>query len=177
MNLLRGVRDSVIIDDTYNSSPSAAIAALLTLYEIGDSATQRIAILGSMNELGAKSAEYHTQVGAQCDPLFLDWVVTIGEEAARYLAPAAKQNGCQVASFPGPIYAGTFAKKVLYDSLQTGAIILVKGSQNGVFAEEAVKLLLANADDANQLVRQSAEWMNKSDEYIQSLRPDVSDKE
>lgn len=162
MNLLRGVRDSMIIDDTYNSSPSASIAALLTLYEIPTN--QRIAILGSMNELGDFSAEAHAQVGAQCDPNFLDWVITIGEESARYLAPVAKKNGCQVATFPDPIAAGSFANKVL----QSGGVVLVKGSQNGIFAEEAVKILLRDADDSSQLVRQSGEWMNKTNSFIQS---------
>jgi len=164
MNILQGVRDTTIIDDTYNSSPASAIVALLTLYEIP--ADQRIAILGSMNELGDKSPEYHAQVGAQCDPLFLEWVITIGKDAERYLAPVARQNGCQVATFPGPIYAGTFANKVL----RAGGVVLAKGSQNGVFAEEAVKILLANADDASQLVRQSADWMKKTDDFTQSLR-------
>ena len=165
MNPLRGVRGTTIIDDTYNSSPDAAIAALYTLYMID--APQRVAILGSMNELGAQSAQYHQHVGAQCDPNFLDWVITIGEEAGRYLAPAAKANGCQVKSFPGPIYAGTFANTIL----QPGAVVLVKGSQNGVFAEEAVKLLLHSDEGEDQfLVRQDEEWMAKKNAWIASLR-------
>jgi UDP-N-acetylmuramoyl-tripeptide--D-alanyl-D-alanine ligase len=165
MNLLEGVRNTLIIDDTYNSSPSAAIAALLTLYKIPTN--QRIAILGSMNELGAKSAEYHTEVGKQCDPLFLDWVITIGEDAARYLAPAARENGCQVASFPGPVAAGAFANKV---TIREHTVILVKGSQDNVYAEEAVKILLAHTEDISQLVRQGEDWMDKTNDYIQSLR-------
>ena len=39
--------------------------------------------------------------------------------------------------------------------------MLVKGSQNGVFAEEAVKQLLANPSDIDNLVRQTDFWMNK----------------
>ncbi|MCL2038143.1 Mur ligase family protein [Candidatus Saccharibacteria bacterium] len=165
MNLLKGVRGSTIIDDTYNSSPDAAIAALLTLYKI--EADQRIAILGSMNELGNMSAEAHKQVGAMCDPNWLEWVITIGEEAARYLAPAAREQGCQVASFPGPIFAGAFANKVL----RPKGIVLAKGSQDKVFAEEAVRILLrTDIDQDEQLVRQSPDWMAKKNAWIQSLR-------
>jgi len=165
MNALRGVRGTTIIDDTYNSSPDAAIAALRTLYLID--APQRVAILGSMNELGQNSAAYHQQVGAQCDPNWLDWVITIGEEAGRYLAPAAKANGCQVVTFPGPIYAGTFANTIL----QSGGVVLVKGSQDGVFAEEAVKLLLHNDEGEDTfLVRQDEEWMERKNAWIASLR-------
>ena len=169
MNVLPGVRGSTIIDDTYNSSPNAAVAALLTLYQID--AEQRIAILGSMSELGDFSAEAHAQVGAQCDPNWLDWVITVGEDAAKYLAPAAKANGCQVKSFPGPIFAGTFANQVL----QPSGVVLAKGSQNGVFTEEAVKILLAHAEDASQLVRQSESWMAQKSAWLQSLRNIDSD--
>jgi UDP-N-acetylmuramoyl-tripeptide--D-alanyl-D-alanine ligase len=38
-------------------------------------------------------------------------------------------------------------------------VILVKGSQNKVFAEEAIKSLLADPADADKLVRQSQDWM------------------
>lgn len=51
MNILKGVEGSIIIDDSYNSSPLAVASALRSLYEID--APQRIAVLGSMNELGA----------------------------------------------------------------------------------------------------------------------------
>ena len=164
MNPLPGMEDSVIIDDTYNSSPEAAVAALNTLYQID--APQRIAILGSMNELGQYSAQAHQQVGAACDPMMLYFVITIGDEAARYLAPAAMKRGCQVASFPGPIMAATFAKQ----QLKPHAAILVKGSQNGVYAEEATKNLLRNIDDRDKLVRQSDEWMEKKNKWFEEIR-------
>ncbi|MCL2173759.1 Mur ligase family protein [Candidatus Saccharibacteria bacterium] len=165
MNVLHGVRGTIIIDDTYNSNPSAAIAALRTLYLID--APQRVAILGSMNELGPDSAQYHAAVGAQCDPNFLSWVITIGAEAEQHLAPAAKANGCQVATFPDPISAGAFANKIL----EKGGIVLAKGSQNGVFAEEAVKILLRDpVAQGPWLVRQDEEWLARKNAWIESIR-------
>jgi len=155
MNLLRGLLDSVIIDDTYNSSPAAAKAALQTLYLFPNK--QKIAILGSMNELGEFSQKAHEEIGAVCDPTLLDWMITIGDEAERYLAPAAAKRGCQVRSFRGPYEAGAFAHSVLHPH----AVVLAKGSQNGVFAEEAIKLLLHETTEDHQLVRQSAEWIAK----------------
>jgi len=123
MNLLRGLEGSTIIDDTYNASPLAVAAALQTLYKTD--APQRIAILGSMNELGAISASAHEAVGKLCDPSKLEWVITIGDEAAKYLAPAAEKKGCQVRSFKTPYQAGGFAHSVLRE----GSVVLVKGSQ------------------------------------------------
>ena len=116
-----------------------------------------------MNELGSYAREAHEIVGAYCDPSKLDLVVTVGRDAKRWLAPQAKARGCQVHSFDNPFAAGAFVRK----RLKTKAVILVKGSQNGVFTEEVVKLLLAHPADAEKLVRQSKQWMR-----VKCFRPD-----
>jgi UDP-N-acetylmuramoyl-tripeptide--D-alanyl-D-alanine ligase len=153
MQILAGKQGSLIIDDTYNASPLAVKAALEVLYAA--EATQRIAILGSMNELGADSAGLHAEVAAQCDPAKLDLLVTIGQEANHYLAPAARERGCPVQSFDNPHQAGEYVA----GQIKPGSVILAKGSQNGVFAEEALKALLANPSQARKLVRQSDYWL------------------
>jgi len=155
MRVLQGLNETVLIDDTYNASPRAVKAALDTLYAITD-APQRIAILGSMNELGETSPQAHEQIGMYCDPAKLDWVVTIGADANKYLAPAATKKGCQVKSYDSPYEAGGFVHSVMKER----AVILAKGSQNGVFAEEALKMLLHDSDDEQKMVRQSETWMN-----------------
>jgi UDP-N-acetylmuramoyl-tripeptide--D-alanyl-D-alanine ligase len=159
MNLLKGIEDSIIIDDTYNSSPLAASSALQSLYTL--QAPQRIAILGSMNELGASSATEHEKLGLMCDPMLLSWVVTVGEEAEKYLAPAARRRGCQVKSFKSAIDAGAFTHSVM----EKGAIVLAKGSQGNIYTEEAVKVLCL-MDDDTKLVRQSPEWIQIKDEFF-----------
>lgn len=153
MQLLRGIEGGVIIDDTYNSSPLAALAALQTLYTMPNQ--HRIAILGSMNELGPYSKQAHEEIGNACDPSLLDIVVTIGEEAEDYLAPAAAARGCQVRCFRSPYDAGAFVRSII----EPKTAILAKGSQNGVFAEEAIKILLHTPGDDARLVRQSADWL------------------
>lgn len=153
MQRLRGIRESTIIDDTYNASPIATKAALDTLYRL--KAPQKIAILGNMNELGSYSEAAHREIGEYCDPRRLDLVVTIGPDANRFLGPAAQAKGCQVRSFDNSVEAGKYLKNIL----QEKALILAKGSQNGVFAEEAVKQLLADRRDQKKLVRQSKQWL------------------
>jgi UDP-N-acetylmuramoyl-tripeptide--D-alanyl-D-alanine ligase len=153
MQVLAGKQGSIIIDDTYNASPIAVKAALEVLY--GAEATKRIAILGSMNELGVDSAGLHADVAAHCDPANLDLLVTIGQEANKYLAPAAEKRGCTVKSFVSPYQAGEYVA----GQIKPGSVILAKGSQNGVFAEEALKVLLANSGQARKLVRQSDYWL------------------
>jgi UDP-N-acetylmuramoyl-tripeptide--D-alanyl-D-alanine ligase len=154
MQILAGKKGSLIIDDTYNASPVAVEAALDVLYMT--EAKRRIAILGSMNELGEDSATLHTEIGGYCNPKKLDLVVTIGHEANEYLAPAAKNQGCDTKTFDSPYEAGRYVA----GQLGQGSVILAKGSQNGVFAEEAIKQLLANQSQARKLVRQSPDWLS-----------------
>jgi UDP-N-acetylmuramoyl-tripeptide--D-alanyl-D-alanine ligase len=153
MNVLKGVDQSILIDDTYNSSPAAADAALRTLYSV--QSPQRIAILGDMNELGEVSAVEHEKLGEFCDPDLLAWVITVGEQSERYLAPKARARGCQVKSFQSAIEAGAFANSVI----EQGSVVLAKGSQGGIYLEEALKILLRVTSEDQELVRQSPAWM------------------
>jgi UDP-N-acetylmuramoyl-tripeptide--D-alanyl-D-alanine ligase len=153
MQKLKGINGSTIIDDSYNASPDAVRLALDSLYKV--KAPQKIAILGNMNELGKYSADAHTEIGEYCDPKQIDQVLTIGPDANKYLAESAKNKGCKVAAFDSPYKAGEFAKTLV----KPGALILVKGSQNKVFAEEAIKSLLASPADQKKLVRQTPDWL------------------
>jgi len=155
MQRLAGINNSLIIDDTYNASPEAMKAALETLYRLD--APHKIAILGNMNELGKYSKEAHEEIGIHCEPRKLDLVITIGLDANQYLASIAQNRGCKVVPFDNPYKAGEYLKPLI----QPGTLILAKGSQNGVFAEEAIKLLLANPSDSSKLVRQSPQWLKK----------------
>lgn len=159
MNVLHGIDDTIIIDDSYNASPLAVSCALQALYSL--QVPQRVAILGSMNELGDSSPAEHTHIGELCDPSLLSWVITIGKDAGEYIAPTAKARGCQVKQFDNAIDAGAFARSVL----EPGAAVLVKGSQGDIYAEEAVKVLSLMSEH-DQLVRQSAQWMAVKDGFF-----------
>jgi UDP-N-acetylmuramoyl-tripeptide--D-alanyl-D-alanine ligase len=161
MNVLRGIQGTTIIDDTYNSSPAAAAAALQTLYSF-DAAPQRIAILGDMRELGASSQIEHEKLGAICDPNLLAWVVLVGPDCEKHLAPVARGRGCQVHIARNALEAGEFVRSVTED----GAVILAKGSQNTIFLEEAVKVLCDMTEDV-QLVRQSASWQKAKNAHFE----------
>lgn len=163
MSVLRGANESLIIDDSYNSSPAAATAALQTLYSID--APQRIAVLGDMNELGAMSEVLHQELGAFCDSNFLAWVVTVGESAEKYIAPFARQRGCQVKSFSNALEAGGFVRGLV----EKGAVVLVKGSQGDIYLEEAIKVFLHSTDDEDRLVRQTPAWLELKHKFFESF--------
>ena len=160
MNVLRGVKDTIIIDDTYNSSPLAVMSALETLYQL--TVPQKIAVLGSMNELGDTSQAAHEAVGNMCKGSQLAYLVTVGDEAENYIVPVAKRNGCQVMSFKTAIEAGAFVHKVL----EPGAAILFKGSQGGIYLEEAVKIILHSTEEETKLVRQSPHWLETKQDFF-----------
>ncbi|MCL2444686.1 UDP-N-acetylmuramoyl-tripeptide--D-alanyl-D-alanine ligase [Candidatus Saccharibacteria bacterium] len=166
MNVLKGLAGSMIIDDTYNSSPAAMSAALKTLYEV--SAPSRIAVIGDMNEMGAESAAEHEKIGKMCDPALLSWVITVGAEAEKYLAPAAQTRGCQVRSFKDAVSAVPFIMGVL--EREYGAAVLFKGSQGGIYLEEIVKDVLHSSSDVVDLVRQSPAWMQEKREFFAKVQ-------
>jgi UDP-N-acetylmuramyl pentapeptide synthase len=116
-----------------------------------------------MNELGETSQASHRFVARLCDPKKLDLVVTLGVEANEYIAPLAKKLGCRVVQTKNPYDAA----RLITENLKKDALILCKGSQNGVFAEETVKLLLKNPADSKKLVRQSEFWLNKKQQQFE----------
>ncbi len=156
MRILRGLKGSLIIDDTYNSSPVAAHSALETLQQI-ETTGRKIAILGDMLELGKFSKEAHAQVGkkaAECATLIL----TVGFRA-RAIAESALDAG-----FPESAirqydqYEAERAGKELEFELQEGDVVLVKGSQS-MRLEKTVEEIMAEPERAGELlVRQDAGW-------------------
>lgn len=160
MNLLRGAMDTTIIDDSYNSSPLAAQAALRELYQL--SASSHIAVFGDMNELGETSQAEHEELGKMCDPNQLAWVITVGEQSEKYLAPAAHARGCQVKSFKDALSAGAFVRSVIDEDVA----VLFKGSEGGIYLEEAVKIILFSSSDESQLVRQTPQWIARKNKFF-----------
>ncbi len=162
MHPLKGLNGSIIIDDSYNAQPEAVLAGLAALAS-ADVTGRRIAILGSMNELGPDSPKYHEQVGEAAAGV--DLLVTIGADAKAYLGPAAVRAGLDPTRFQAadsPYAAGNYVQLLL----QPGDVVLVKGSQNGVFSEEAAKLLLEDRATATQLVRQTPAWLRTKAEQF-----------
>lgn len=145
MNILRGVRDSTIIDDSFGATYPSAMAALQMLYL--HMAPQRIAVFGDM----LATPEEHEALGAHCDGMELQWVVTVGELANRYIAPQAKAQSCQVRSFKNALAASVFIAGVL----EKDALILFKGKSEGVYLEEAIKAILHSTASEKLLPRQT----------------------
>lgn len=70
LNLIQHAK-LMIIDDTYNASPSSVKYALEVLNNFSG---KKIAVLGQMAELGMQSQEYHAQVGAFAKLLDIEYL-------------------------------------------------------------------------------------------------------
>ncbi len=129
-----GPQGSTILDDTYNSSPASALAALNLLDELEG---RKIAVLGDMLELGDYEQEGHEKVGMRALEV-ADVLITvgrlgriIGETALRWGMPAERVH-----------LVGTNAEAIaLLDGMVTANdVILVKGSR-ALKMEEIVNAL------------------------------------
>ena len=90
MRLLEGIDGTLIIDDTYNSSPFACEFALKTLAEVKSSG-RKIAILGDMLELGKHTVEAHKNIGKIAKEN-ADMLVVVGPRA-KAIKEGALENG------------------------------------------------------------------------------------
>jgi len=154
MRLIEGIKNTVIIDDTYNSSPVAVERSLSTLKEI-KGFNRKVAVLGDMLELGRFSVGEHERVGIQAEEC-TDLLITIGIRS-RGIAEAALEAGMSEKNIL-QYEEATQAGKELQNLLQPGDIVLIKGSQS-MRMEKIVEEIMANPAEAESLlVRQSRAW-------------------
>jgi len=133
LNLVKGEKETVVIDDTYNASASSTIEALKVLGKL--KGNFRIAVLGDMLELGDYTEREHRRVGKRV-PEVAQLLITVGKYA-HFIADEAVKNG-----FPKDKVFNTKNKnealKVLREHLQENDVVLIKGSR-GVELDEVVE--------------------------------------
>ncbi|MEK7511209.1 MAG: UDP-N-acetylmuramoyl-tripeptide--D-alanyl-D-alanine ligase [Patescibacteria group bacterium] len=153
--VLPGTDHSILIDDTYNSSPAAVEEALKSLALVDGK--RRIAILGDMLELGRYSSSEHERIGALAASS-VDVLITVGHRAeaiATAFLNAGRAEG-SVESFENSVLAAA----ALPSSVREGDVVLLKGSQS-MRMERITEALLANPEDVALLPRQDAEWRRR----------------
>ncbi|MEA1925709.1 MAG: UDP-N-acetylmuramoyl-tripeptide--D-alanyl-D-alanine ligase [Patescibacteria group bacterium] len=162
MTLLKGIKNTAIIDDTYNSVPDSVLAALETLDKI--KANRKIVVLGDMLELGAKEEQAHRNIGIEVFSRDdIDFFITVGKRmvfaAEEYRRRAMKKDHSagRIGCFNEPAEAGVFIQHILKE----GDVVLVKGSQ-GMRMEKIVEEIMADPNEKDSLlVRQERTWKKK----------------
>ena len=122
-----------LLDETYNASPEAVLAALELL---AAQPGRRFAVLGTMLELGERSLELHQEVAARAVQLGLDGLVLVdgGAEGKAMAEVAAPLPHLQLVSHPEDAAAPLAAW------LKSGDVLLLKASR-GVALERLIPLL------------------------------------
>ena len=155
---LPGKDGSTLVDDTYNASPDAALAALDVLAGLG--ATRRIAALGDMLELGETEVEQHVGV-LRAALERADRVVAVGEimgRAVAALGPLAQEASETLTHAPTSRDLATFIEAGETDWPRAGDAVLVKGSQGARMERVSEAVLAPEADAAAVLPRQTEAW-------------------
>jgi len=134
MQVIMGANDSIILDDTINSSPAALDPAVDTLLQI--SARRRILVLGEMRSLGKYSERLHRQAAQKIFKEKID-LVFLGQGNAQIIAHELKDLGFWDERVSSDLQIGQIVSKLL-KILRKGDVVLIKGS-SATRLDEVVK--------------------------------------
>ncbi|SER97867.1 Mur ligase family protein [Psychrobacillus sp. OK032] len=123
LQVVDGINDSMIIDDTWSITTTSLEAALKVLNEIGKE-KKKVAIIGTITDLGSWGYIIHEQAGDLIYKSGVDVLITIGEHASIIADHAVKRG------LTSPVY--TFRNEVLVLNLlnkivDSNTIVLIKG--------------------------------------------------
>jgi len=156
MRIVEGLKDTLILDDTYNSSPVAAEQALQTVKDL-TSVDRKIVVLGDMLELGKYSVREHERIGEHVAES-ADILLTLGMRA-RKIASSALEHGMSekvIFQYDDIDRAG----HELLQMIEPNDVVLVKASQS-IRAEKIVERLMAHPEQARDILcRQDSVWQS-----------------
>lgn len=148
-SLFKGIHNSVIIDSSYNASRPSVISFLeLTAKLKRETGRHTVVVLADMLELGNESQIEHEAVAKAIDGI-PDTLLLVGPLTKRFILPKFKQAKW----FPSVMELNDALTHIPVRSL-----ILLKGSQGGLWLEESIKLLLKHKEDVHNLCRQNPFW-------------------
>ncbi len=159
MRILDGIKQTTIIDDTYNSSPIAIASALHSLKDIKPKkGCKKIAVLGDMMELGKHSVEEHYKAGKLCAET-CDLLITVGLRARKIAEGALDglMEDRRIFQFDDCEGVGKACKELM----NINDTVLIKGSQSMRMERVVSEVMLEPENAIDLLVRQEEEWKNK----------------
>ena len=139
MTLVRTPDGIVVLDDSYNSSPTSAAAAVRA-FALLRVPGRHVAVLGDMLELGAHGDAAHDTIGALTGEVGVDLLVAVGERREQ-LAAGARRARVTVVTAPN----AEAAARAVADHVHPGDAVLVKASR-AVGLERVAEALTARED-------------------------------
>jgi UDP-N-acetylmuramoyl-tripeptide--D-alanyl-D-alanine ligase len=156
LKILRGINNSWIIDDTYNSSPASVMLALDTLKSL--LAKRRIAILGDMLELGKYTEAAHREISRQLRGIGV--VICVGPKS-KIISDLVGRADYLDRNYIYEFETSEESRSKIKEIIREGDLVLVKGSQ-GMRMEKIVEEIMAEPKKKKELlVRQSKRWLSK----------------
>lgn len=154
-SVLAGKNNSLIIDSSYNASSMKDMLELVA--KLPKTTGRKLALLGDLRELGEETKQVHEEIALLAGQSFAQ-IFLVGSEMRKYALPLIQKYNCnQAVHFANSKEAGQHIVKLL----QKDDLILVKGSQNTIFLEEAIKEMMAEPKLADKLLcRQSPWWQS-----------------
>jgi len=154
MSVFKGIKNTVLIDSSYNNATLGPMLDLLSFVAEVGKPRRRVGIIGDMRELGTMSKLVHEKVAEKILET-LDLAILIGPLSQQYILPILKKH-----DFPAAYSFLNFtsAKSTILEQIKPKDMILVKGSQNTLFLERAVEMLLSSSQDKDRLCRRGEYW-------------------
>ncbi len=157
LNIIEGIKNSIIIDDTYNASPVSTVAALDVLKKLR--ASRKVAVLGDMLELGEETEKGHRSVAKAALESGASLILLVGKRMkfAEDELKARRSGEFQFECFESSVDAGVRLRELM----APGDLVLVKGSQ-GMRMEKVVEQVIADPLlSEEKICRQNKEWKEK----------------
>lgn len=155
MKFLKGLRKTLLIDDSYNASPESMHSALEVLPKVQRKI--KVVVLGDMLELGNLAIPAHQEIGRQVAKLNPSFLYTVGA-LGKVISQKAIESGfdeSRAVHFENSVAAGEYLRQ----NLPPESVILIKGSQS-MRMEKISKELLAEPMTAGQVLpRQYGGWL------------------
>lgn len=118
-------QEYTIIDDCYNASPDSMKAAIDV--EINIKGNRRIAVLGTMKELGSKAYEAHKEIGSYASQKGIDLLITVGEYNDAF------KEGFSCDANYAPFETTAEAAEYVENIIRKDDVVLVKASRTMKF--------------------------------------------
>jgi len=148
MHLIRGIKNSLIVDDTYNAALLSVEAAIESLKTFEN--RRKIVVLGDMLEIGKYAPEAHRIIGKKAAEV-ADLIFAVGSRSKFIAESAIKSGFAQSKIFE--FDKSEDAAKIVQEKMEEGDIVLVKGSR-GLKMEKIVKEIMADPEKAKELLVQ-----------------------
>ena len=143
--ILRFAKGFVVINDSYNSNPTALLKMVKTLNDGSRETNRKILVAGEMLELGKEEKEIHRETGRKLAESGIDVLIGI-RGLAKEMVEAAQGAGLENALFfENSQDAGDFLTKEIKDN----DLVLVKGSR-GVRTEKVIEKLVQDYELSTQ---------------------------